>query len=80
MYSTIETNSTYTKKNNKSIVYKLLHFLLAVLYPPMEVHSQVQVLHFMEAINEVKVDHMSKVSQSLSLKVLKSKTFEKRKA
>lgn len=69
MYSTIETNGTHTKKNNKSIVYKLLHFLLAVLCPPMEVPNQVQVLHFMEAINEVKVDHMSKVSQSLSLKV-----------
>lgn len=56
MYSTIETNDPHTKKSNKSIVYKLLHFLLAVLCPPMEVHNQVQVLHFMEAINEVKVD------------------------
>lgn len=65
MHSTIEKNGTHTKMNKNSMVCKLLHFLLASLSALMEVCDQVQVLHFMEAINEVRVDQMSEVSQSL---------------
>lgn len=48
-----------------SIVSKPLYFFLASLSPLTEVCDQLQVLHLMEAINQVKVDQMSKVSQFL---------------
>lgn len=44
---------------------KVVAFSSGTIKPSYELYNQGQVLHFMEAINEVRVDQMSKVSQFL---------------
>lgn len=68
MYSTIETNGNHTKmdKQEHSLqAFILFFFFFLAKSPFMEVCDQLQVLYLMEAINQVKVDQMFKVSQSL---------------